>query len=79
MDENPKTSFETTVRAVGEDVAEALDGAVNQTTRFLAGESGNPMIGGAVVGALAAVALPFSLLTGALLGAGYAFLRKSNR
>lgn len=78
-DDKPKTNFEDTVRAVGEDVVEALDSAVNQTTKLIGGENGNKLIGGAAVGALAAIFLPFSIVTGALLGAGYAAYRKSNR
>lgn len=77
--EKPKTTFEDTVRAVGDDVADVLDSAVDQTTRFIAGEGGNKIVGGAAVGALAAIVLPFGLVTGALLGAGYAAYRKMNR
>ncbi len=79
QDDKPKTNFEDTVRAVGEDVVEALDSAVNQTSKLIGGENGNKLIGGAAVGALAAIFLPFSIVTGALLGAGYAAYRKSNR
>ncbi len=79
MEEKPKTTFEDTVRAVGEDVVEVLDSAVDQTSKFLGGEDGNRLVGGAVVGALAAIVLPFSLVTGALLGAGYAAYRKLNK
>ena len=79
MDEKPKTTLEDTMRAVGDDVVEALDTAVDQTSKFIGGENGNKLIGGAAVGALAAIFLPVSIVTGALLGAGYAALRKSNR
>lgn len=79
QDDKPKTNFEDTVRAVGEDVVEALDSAVNQTSKLIGGENGNKLIGGAAVGALAAIFLPFSIVTGALLGAGYAAYRKSSR
>lgn len=78
-DDKPKTTFEDTVRAVADDVTDALDGAVEQTTRFIGGENGNTLVGGAAVGALAAIVLPFGLVTGALLGAGYAAYRKMNR
>ena len=79
MDDDRKNTFEDTVRAVGDDVAEALDTAVDKTTRFIAGPDGNTIVGGAAVGALAAIVLPFGLVTGALLGAGYAAYRKMNR
>ena len=79
MDDKPKTTLEDTMRAVGDDVVEALDAAVDQTSKLIGGENGNKLIGGAAVGALAAIVLPISIVTGALLGAGYAALRKSNR
>ncbi|WP_375396891.1 hypothetical protein [uncultured Sphingomonas sp.] len=78
MDEQPKkTTFEDTVRAVGDDVTDLLDSAVDHTAKFLGGENGNKLVGGAAVGALAAIVLPISLLGGALLGLGYAALRKN--
>ncbi|WP_066653509.1 MULTISPECIES: hypothetical protein [Sphingomonas] len=79
MEDKPKTTLEDTMRAVGDDVVEALDAAVDQTSKLIGGENGNKLIGGAAVGALAAIVLPISIVTGALLGAGYAALRKSNR
>uniref|UniRef100_UPI0035CA1FA6 hypothetical protein n=1 Tax=uncultured Sphingomonas sp. TaxID=158754 RepID=UPI0035CA1FA6 len=79
MEEKPKTTFEDTARAFGEDVVEVIDSAVEQTSKLLGGEDGNRIVGGAVVGALAAIVLPFSLVTGALLGAGYAAYRKLNK
>jgi hypothetical protein len=77
--EKAKASFEDTVRAVGEDVVDVLDGAVDRTTKFIGGENGNKIVGGAAVGALAAIVLPISLISGALIGAGYAAYRKMNR
>jgi hypothetical protein len=78
-DEKPKATFEDMARAVGDDVVEMLDSAVDKTSTLIGGEDGNRLVGGAVVGALAAIVLPFSLLTGALLGAGYAAYRKLNK
>ena len=74
-----KTTFQDTVRAVADDVAEALDKAVDGASDLLSGEKGNKVLGGAAIGALAAVVLPVSLVTGALLGAGYAAYRQMNR
>ena len=74
--EKPKTTFEDTVHAVAADAAELLDSAVEKTSEFV---GGNTLVGGAAVGALAAIVLPFSIVTGALLGAGYAAYRKMNR
>lgn len=78
-DEQPKTTFTDTVRAVGEDVADVLDSAVDQTSKLIGGENGNRLIGGAALGAVAAIFLPVSIIGGALLGAGYAAIRKSNK
>ncbi len=75
--EKTKATIEDTVRAVGEDVVEALDGAVDHAAKFIGGENGNKIVGGAAVGAIAAIVLPISLVGGALLGAGYALLRKN--
>ena len=77
--DKPKTNFEDTVRAVGEDVVEALDSAVDYTSKAIGGENGNTLVGGAAVGALAGIFLPFSILTGALIGAGYVVYRKMKR
>ena len=74
--EKPKTTFEDTVHAVAADVTEALDSAVDHTAKFV---GDNKIVGGAAVGALAAIFLPFSIVTGALVGAGYAAYRKMNR
>jgi len=81
MNDTPggKTSFEDTVRAVGADVTDILDGAVDRTAEFIGGKDGNRIVGGAAVGALAAIVLPISIIGGALLGAGYAAYRKAKR
>ena len=78
-DEKLKTTFEDTVHAVAADVADVLDSAVDKTAKFIGGENGNRIVGGAAVGALAAIVLPFSIVTGALVGAGYAAYRKMKR
>ena len=75
-DQKTKTSFEDTVQAVAADVADVLDSAVEHTAKFV---GSNKIVGGAAVGALAAIVLPFSIVTGALVGAGYAAYRKMNR
>ena len=74
--EKPRINIEATMRALGDDVVEALDGAVDKTAKFIGGDNGNKLVGGAAVGALAAIVLPISIVGGALLGAGYALLRK---
>ena len=77
--ETKKSTIEDTVRAVGDDVVEALDSAVDHTAKFIGGKDGNKVVGGAAVGALAAIVLPISLVGGALLGAGYALIRARQR
>lgn len=57
-------------------VAHKIDRVVDGVGDMLSGESGKKVVGGAAVGALAAVALPVSLVGGALLGAGYAVFRQ---
>lgn len=74
-----KTSFQDAARAVADDVTDILDGAVDRTAEFIGGKQGNKIIGGAAVGALAAIVLPVSLLGGALIGAGYAAIRQRSR
>ncbi len=60
-------------------VANTVDRAVEGAGDMLSGESGKKLVGGAAVGALAAVVLPVSLVGGALLGAGYAAFRQIGR
>jgi hypothetical protein len=74
-----KTNFEDTVRAVADDVTDLLDGAVDRTSKWIGGENGNKVVGGAAVGVLAAIVLPISLVGGALLGAGYAAIRQRSK
>lgn len=57
-------------------VADRIDQAVDTVGEALTGDSGKKIVGGAAVGALAAVVLPVTLLGGAALGAGYAALRQ---
>ncbi len=74
-----KATFEDTVRAVADDVTDLLDGAVDRTSKWIGGENGNKVVGGAAVGVLAAIVLPMSLVGGALLGAGYAAIRQRQK
>ena len=72
-------TFEDYVRQAGDSVTGTLDKAVDSVSELIGGKDGNRIVGGAAVGALAAVVLPFGLLTGAVLGAGYAAYRQLNR
>ncbi len=83
---NPNPDFEeiqgekpNVVKAVIDDVTEVLDNAVDYAGDKIGTEKGTKIVGGAAVGALAAVVLPIGLVGGALLGAGYAFLRNRNK
>lgn len=58
---------------------DTVGGAVESVGDALAGETGKKVVGGAVVGLLAATVLPVSLAGGALLGAGYAAFRQFGR
>ena len=85
-DANPNPDFEeikadkpNVVKAVIDDVTEVLDNAVDYAGEKIGTEKGTKIVGGAAVGALAAVVLPIGLLGGAVLGAGYAFLRNRNK
>lgn len=69
----------TQVTEAAEFVATKLDTVVDGVTDVLSGPSGRKVVGGAVVGAVAAVVLPVSLGAGALLGAGYAAFRQLGR
>ena len=67
--------FEKKVTDAADYVVGKIDGAIDSVGDMLTGESGKRIVGGAAIGAVAAVALPVSLVGGALIGAGYAALR----
>lgn len=73
------SEFEQKVGQAAEFVTEKLDAAVDGASDLLSGESGNKIVGGAAIGALAAIVLPISLVGGALLGAGYAAYRQMSK
>jgi hypothetical protein len=83
---NPNPNFEeiredksNMVQSVIADVTEVLDSAVDYAGDKIGTEKGTKILGGAAVGAIAAVVLPIGLFGGAVLGAGYAFLRNRNK
>lgn len=75
----PKKGFEDRVRDAADFATEKLDGAIDGAADLLTGDSGKKIVGGAAIGAVAAIVLPISLLGGALLGAGYAAFRQMNK
>ena len=70
------SDFEKQVHDATDFVVGKMDHAVDTVGSMLTGESGKKLVGGAAIGALAAVVLPVSLVGGALLGAGYAAFRQ---
>ena len=62
----------------GNVVIDTLDAVIDDAGELIGGR-GQKIAGGAAVGAIAAVVLPFSLVTGALIGAGYAAWRQAKR
>ena len=62
--------------SVTDKVTETLDIAVDKASQLIAGPDGNKIVGGAAVGAVAGILLPFSVGFGILLGAGYAAYRQ---
>ena len=56
-----------------------LDSVIEDAGDVIGGARGQKIAGGAALGALAAVVLPFSLVTGALIGGAYAAWRQSTK
>ena len=56
-----------------------LDSVIGDAGDVIGGARGQKIAGGAALGALAAVVLPFSLVTGALIGGAYAAWRQSTK
>lgn len=56
-----------------------LDSVIEDAGDVIGGARGQKIAGGAAIGALAAVVLPFSLVTGALIGGAYAAWRQSTK
>ena len=70
-DNEPKTT--------GQTIVDTLDAVIDDAGDMMGGSKASKIAGGAAIGAVAAVVLPFSLLTGAIIGAGYALWRQSAR
>ncbi|MEP6786073.1 MAG: hypothetical protein ABI898_10075 [Sphingomonadales bacterium] len=66
-------------RTTGKAIIDTLDAVIDDAGDLMGGTRTSKIAGGAAIGAVAAVVLPFSLLTGALIGAGYSAWRQSNR
>jgi hypothetical protein len=71
LNDEPKTSENAIVTTINAVIDDASD--------LVGGTRGSKIVGGAAVGALAAVVLPVSLLTGAVIGGAYSIWRQSKR
>jgi len=70
------SEFERRVGEAADFVTGKVDAAIDGAGDLLSGESGKRLVGGAAVGALAAVVLPVGVVSGAVLGLGYAAIRQ---
>ena len=69
----------TEAKSMGTKIVETLDAVIDDTGDLLGGSKASKVAGGAAIGVIAGVILPFSLLTGAVIGGAYAAWRQSQR
>ena len=69
----------TEPKSVGTKIVETLDAVIDDTGDLMGGSKAAKVAGGAAIGVVAGVLLPFSILTGAVLGGAYAAWRQSQR
>jgi hypothetical protein len=79
METTDKDPHDPMQRTTGEVIVDTIDAVIDDAGDLMGGTRTSKIAGGAAIGALAAVVLPFSLVTGALIGAGYSAWRQSNR
>jgi hypothetical protein len=60
-------------------IVDTIDAVIEDAGEVIGGAKGQKIAGGAAVGALAAIVLPVSLVTGALIGGVYAAWRQSTK
>lgn len=75
-DHDPKPTDDKTM---GEKVIETLDAVIDDAGDLMGGTKASKIAGGAAIGAIAGIILPFSLVTGAAVGAIYSAWRQSSR
>jgi len=75
-DHDPKPAGDKTM---GEKVIETLDAVIDDAGDLMGGTKSSKIAGGAAIGAIAGILLPFSIVTGAAVGAIYSAWRQSNR
>ncbi|UVO53001.1 hypothetical protein [Sphingomonas sp. SUN039] len=66
-------------KSVGTKIVETLDAVIDDTGDLMGGSKAAKVAGGAAIGVVAGVILPFSILTGAVIGGAYAAWRQSQR
>ena len=69
----------TEAKSMGTKIVETLDAVIDDTGDLLGGSKAAKVAGGAAIGVIAGVILPFSLLTGAVIGGAYAAWRQSQK
>jgi hypothetical protein len=75
-DNEPKAAAE---KGMGEKIVETLDAVIDDAGDLMGGSKASKIASGAAIGVIAGVVLPFSLLTGAIIGGAYAAWRQSAR
>ena len=69
----------TDPKSVGAKIVDTIDAVIDDTGDLMGGSKAAKVAGGAAIGVIAGVILPFSLLTGAIIGGAYAAWRQSQR
>jgi hypothetical protein len=77
--ENEAHKTGTDAKSVGTKIVETIDAVIDDTGDLLGGSKASKIAGGAAIGVIAGVVLPFSILTGAVIGGAYAAWRQSTR
>ncbi len=66
-------------KSMGTKIVETLDAVIDDTGDLMGGSKAAKVAGGAAIGVIAGVILPFSILTGAVIGGAYVAWRQSQR
>lgn len=77
--ENEAHKVDDKPRSTGKAIVDTLDAVIDDTGDLMGGSRAAKVAGGAAIGVIAGVILPFSLLTGAVIGGAYAAWRQSQR
>jgi hypothetical protein len=66
-------------KSMGTKIIETLDAVIDDTGDLMGGSKAAKVAGGAAIGVIAGVVLPFSIITGAVIGGAYAAWRQSQK